>query len=86
VAKRKIPIPPKEEISVKQATCYVLRAGFLLGLLFNPEEGGDMFLRKVGLLHRTTRRYVLEYRILHNHSCENLRTYMSNLIARNNLR
>jgi hypothetical protein len=49
----KIPTPPKQEISVKKAAsrayaCYVFRAGFLLDLLFNPEEGGDMFLRKVG--------------------------------------
>jgi hypothetical protein len=27
-------------------TC--LHAGFLLSLLFNPEDGGDMFLRNVG--------------------------------------
>jgi hypothetical protein len=24
------------------------QAGFLLGLLFNPENGGDMFLRNIG--------------------------------------
>jgi hypothetical protein len=28
------------------ATCF--RAGFLLGLFFNPEDGDDMFLRNVG--------------------------------------
>jgi hypothetical protein len=28
------------------ATCF--QAGFLLSLFFNPEEGGDMFLRNVG--------------------------------------
>jgi hypothetical protein len=28
------------------ATCY--HAGFLLGLFFNPEDGGDMVLRNVG--------------------------------------
>jgi hypothetical protein len=24
--------------------CYLLYAGFLLGLLFNPEDGDDMFV------------------------------------------
>jgi hypothetical protein len=27
----------------------LLRAGFLLGLLFDPEEVGDIFTRNVGL-------------------------------------
>jgi hypothetical protein len=30
--------------------CYLLHAGFLLGLLFDPEDWGDMFLSKVGWL------------------------------------
>jgi hypothetical protein len=28
--------------------CYLLHSGFLLGLLFNPEGGGAMFLQNVG--------------------------------------
>jgi hypothetical protein len=28
----------------------VLLAGFFLGSLFDPEDGGDMFLQNVGLL------------------------------------
>jgi hypothetical protein len=31
---------------VQYATCF--HAGFLLGLLFDPEDGRDMFLRNVG--------------------------------------
>jgi hypothetical protein len=27
---------------------HVIFAGFLLGLVFDPKDGGDMFLRKVG--------------------------------------
>jgi hypothetical protein len=30
------------------ATCF--HAGIFLGLFFDPEDGGDMFLRNVGLL------------------------------------
>jgi hypothetical protein len=28
--------------------CYLLHAGFLLGLFFDPNDGGDIFLRKIG--------------------------------------
>jgi hypothetical protein len=34
----------KEE---RVAACCQLHTGFLLGLLFNPEDGGNMFLRNV---------------------------------------
>jgi hypothetical protein len=30
------------------ATCYLLYAGFFLGLFFDLEDVGDMFLRNVG--------------------------------------
>jgi hypothetical protein len=30
------------------AACYLLHAGFWLGLSFDPEVGGDMFLRNFG--------------------------------------
>jgi hypothetical protein len=28
--------------------CFLLLSGFLLGVLSDPEDGGDMFLRNVG--------------------------------------
>jgi hypothetical protein len=31
----------------KQATCYMLHAGLLRSLFFDPEDGGEMFLRKI---------------------------------------
>jgi hypothetical protein len=33
----------------ESSTCYLLHAGFLLVLFFNPEDGGIMFLRNVVL-------------------------------------
>jgi hypothetical protein len=33
---------------ISQATAICFYAGFLLGLFFDPEDGGDMFLRNVG--------------------------------------
>jgi hypothetical protein len=36
---------------MKESSCfYWLHVGFLLGLLFFPEDGGDMFLLNVGRL------------------------------------
>jgi hypothetical protein len=33
---------------------YLLHAGFLIGLIFDPDDGGDMLLRNIGLLQLTT--------------------------------
>jgi hypothetical protein len=48
-------------------------AGFLLGLFFYPEDGGDVFLRNVSW-HSMD--YTMLYPLtLHNHRCENLKSY-----------
>jgi hypothetical protein len=40
--------------------CHLIHADFLLGLFFDPEDVGDMFLRNVGLLSTDYRRYTPE--------------------------
>jgi hypothetical protein len=47
--------------------CYLLHAGFLLGLLFYPEDRGDMFFQNVGLLQWTAWRYIPEDLTLNYH-------------------
>jgi hypothetical protein len=42
---------------------YLLHAAFLLGLFFDPEDGGNMFFRNINF-HQTTRRYIPEDRTL----------------------
>jgi hypothetical protein len=42
------------------SACYLLCAGFSLGVFFDPEDGGDMFFRND--FQRKTRRYILEDR------------------------
>jgi hypothetical protein len=37
---------------LQRAACCLLHAGFLLGLLFNPEDGGDILLRNFGWLSK----------------------------------
>jgi hypothetical protein len=37
----------KIEEGKQRFACCLLHAGFLLGLLFSPENGGDMFLRNL---------------------------------------
>jgi hypothetical protein len=52
--------------SVKQETISagsLLHAGFMLGLIFEPEDGSDMLLQNVGWLSQITWCYIPEYRI-----------------------
>jgi hypothetical protein len=51
---------------------HVLHVGFLLGLFFNPEDGGNIFLQTAVDFQWTTQRwYISEDRTLCNHCCEN---------------
>jgi hypothetical protein len=56
------------------ATLFMLVSS--LGLFFDPEDEGDMFLRKSVDFKLTIRRYILEDRTLHNHRCEDLKSYI----------
>jgi hypothetical protein len=42
------PLAGIKHFAVKPSSaCYLLLAGFLLGLFFNPEDGDDMFLQNI---------------------------------------
>jgi hypothetical protein len=41
-------VPEEQEQSLRAMLAACFHVGFLLGLFFDPEHGGDMFLRNVG--------------------------------------
>jgi hypothetical protein len=47
----------------------------IVEILFDPEDGGDMFLRTSVVSQQTTRRHITEDDTLHNHRCENHKSY-----------
>jgi hypothetical protein len=47
------------------------KAASFLGLLFRPEDGGDMFPRNVVWLSQDYMVFIPEDGTLHNHYCEN---------------
>jgi hypothetical protein len=55
---------------------------FCRNYFFYPEDGGDMFLRNVCLTQQTARRHIPEDDTLHNHCCENLKSYVIFLVSR----
>jgi hypothetical protein len=61
----------------------LLHAGILLRLLFSPEDGGDMLPPNVGFLSLEYMHCILSDRIIHNHLCENLKSYVVNFHSGN---
>jgi hypothetical protein len=54
--------------------CYLLHAGFSLGLFFDPEDRGNVFFLNVNS-EWTTWHYIPENIYLQNHCCEDLKSY-----------
>jgi hypothetical protein len=65
----------KSPSSALLATCFL--NCFLLGLFFDPEEGGDMFPETSVIVERTARLYNVEDMNFHIHSRENLKYYIN---------
>jgi hypothetical protein len=59
----------KYHLHLHGADAICFHASILLGLFFEPKNGGDMFLRNVGWISYDCKA------LYHNHSCENLKSY-----------
>jgi hypothetical protein len=57
----------------------MFHANSLLGFFFGPEDGGDMLSENSVDIQQTLLRYIPEDRTLHNHRCDNLKSYISTL-------
>jgi hypothetical protein len=58
----KKPVWSRWQAARSSSACDLLHAGFLLGLFFDPEGGGDMFLRTSDDFQLSIRRYIPEQR------------------------
>jgi hypothetical protein len=59
----------------KSSACHLLSRCYLVGFFFDPEDRGDVLLKRRGDFEQTSRRYIPEDRTFHNHRCENLKFY-----------
>lgn len=58
-------------------TSFLLHACFLLWFLFGLEDGSGTFLQIQGNFQQTTQCYIPENRIIHEHHCVNLKSWIS---------
>jgi hypothetical protein len=56
----KVDILKENTASIFSVACCLLHAGFLLGLFFSPEDGGNIFLGNLTDFHWTTQHYIPE--------------------------
>jgi hypothetical protein len=62
-------------------SCFLLHAGFLLWLLFNPEYVGEVSSETLVDFQRIILHHIPEDRTLHNHLRENLNSCLVQLIS-----